>query len=77
MQKKLQFDKSHGNHNEAHTPQDLCTNLLSAKIGGGINFRQEQKTNDSNETSAFNNKSEMHNYRKMIMKKKSNNAFYR
>ncbi len=37
-----------------------------AKAGGGTSFRQKQKTNDNNETSTFDDKSEMHDYHKMM-----------
>jgi len=43
--------------------------LLSTKAGGGTSFWQKQKKNDSNESFAFDNKSEMHDYQKMMAKK--------
>ncbi len=64
----MHFERSHGNCDEAQTPQDLCTSLLSAKTRGGTSFWQKQKINASNETSTFDDKSEMHDYRRMMVK---------
>jgi hypothetical protein len=39
----LHFESSHGNCDEAQTPQDLCTSLLLAKAGGGLAFDKSKK----------------------------------